>query len=466
MKLWKKVYVLTMIIITLFVNVGFFGIVYFTYEHMLQAEKARCETEFEMIYESMRADIAEIEEKYAINRYYFEKILASYNSYFEEDTQLIGIWDDEMVGETQEHDEKFMQNGISVQKEEQTVIFMTQSMQKIPIEYRIVLKRTLYEFDKIWKTLLPLYVVGGILLSLGVSLVLAMVVRVLLKPLDALAYAAEQVERGNWASRVYIKGNHELTQLGRQFNSMAVAVEEHVEKLKEQSEQKEQLLHNMAHEMNTPITSIQGFADYMQMTNLSEEEQRECLGFITRESKRLKEISSTILSMAVMEHDTVLQGKSFSIKAMCKRLEELYMQQLDETSTTLKIDCQIETLYGNPVLIESLLRNLMNNAIYAVQNKVDGKVCVRISTEENMRQFIVSDNGCGIKEEDKNHIFEPFYRADKARNRASGGSGLGLTFCKKIVEVHYGEIRVESEAEKGTRFIINLPFDNQKETVL
>lgn len=465
MKLWKKVYLLTMIIITLSVNFGFFGIVYFTYEHMLQAEKERCETEFEIIYESMQADIAELEEKYAMDIYYFEKILTSYNSYFEKDTQLIGIWGGEMIGNHQPLDNTVIQNGISVQKDEQTVIFMTQELEKIPVEYKIVLKRTLYEFDKIWETLLPLYIVGGILLSLGVSLILAMVVRVLLKPLDELEYAAEQVGKENWKSRVHIKGNDELAQLGREFNLMAKAVEEHVDKLKEQSEQKEQLLHNMAHEMNTPITSIQGFADYMRMTKLSKEEQSECLSFIISESKRLKEISSTVLSMAVMEHDTDLQKKSFSIKEMCNRLKELYMQSLKEATTTLKIDCQIENLYGNAVLLESLLRNLINNAIHAVQNKSDGKIDVWISTDENMVQLIVSDNGCGIAEEDKAQIFEPFYRVDKARSRASGGSGLGLTFCKKIVEAHKGEICVESEVEKGTRFIINLPFDNQKEIV-
>ena len=465
MKLWKKVYLLTMIIITISVNFGFFGIVYFTYEHMLHAEKERCETEFEIIYASMRVDIAEIEEKYAMNRYYFEKILTVYNSYFEKDTQLIGVWGGKMIGECQPVDNTFTQNGISVQKDKQTVIFMTQELEKIPVEYRIVLKRTLYEFDKIWETLLPLYIVGGILLSLGVSLILAMVVRVLLKPLDGLAYAAEQVGKENWKSRVHIKGNDELAQLGRQFNLMAEAVEEHVEKLKEQSEQKEQLLHNMAHEMNTPITSIQGFADYMRMTKLSKEEQSECLSFIISESKRLKEISSTVLSMAIMEHDADLQKKLFSIKEICNRLKELYMKSLNETTTTLKIDCQVENLYGNAVLIESFLRNLINNAIHAVQNKSDGRIDVWISTDENMVQVIVMDNGCGVAEEDKAQIFEPFYRVDKARSRASGGSGLGLTFCKKIVEVYKGEICVESEVEKGTRFIINLPFDNQKEIV-
>ena len=465
MKLWKKVYLLTMIIITLFVNLGFFGIVYFTYEHMLQAEKERCETEFEIIYASMRVDIAEIEEKYAMNRYYFEKILTVYNSYFEKDTQLIGIWDDEIIGDEQVLDKNSMQNGISVQGGEQTVICMTQSIEKTPIEYKFMLKRTLYEFDKIWETLLPLYILGGILLSLGVSLILAMVVRLLLKPLDALEHAAEQMEKGNWASRVYIKGNHELAQLGRQFNSMAEAVEEHVKMLKKQSKQKEQLIHNMAHEMNTPITSIQGFADYMQMTTLSEEEQRECLGFITTESKRLKEISSTILSMAVTEQDRDLSKCAFSIKELCNRLRELYMQQLHGTNTSLEIDCRLETLYGNAVLMESLLRNLINNAIHAVQNRTDGWIYVWISTEENKVGLIVSDNGCGINEEDKIQIFEPFYRVDKARSRSNGGSGLGLTFCRKIVEVHNGEISVESKVDIGTKFIINLPFDNQKETV-
>ena len=465
MKLWKKVYLLTMIIITLFVNLGFLGIVYFTYEYLLQAETERCETEFELIYESMHADIAEIEEKYAMSCFYFEKILTSYNSYFEKDTQLIGIWNGEIIGDAQTMDEESIQNGISVQKGENTVIYMTQCLEQSPIEYKIVLKKTLYEFDEIWKTLLPLYVAGGIFLSLGVSLILAMAVRLLLKPLDHLEEAAEQVKKENWTARVHIKGNDELAQLGRQFNAMAEVVEGHVEKLKEQSEQKEQLLHNMAHEMNTPITSIQGFADYMQMSILSEEEQRECLGFITTESKRLKKISSTILEMAVLEQDREVSMCTFSIKELCKQLEELYAQQLDGTSITLEMMCQIESLYGNEVLIESLLRNLMNNGIHAVQNQSDGKIWVWISEKDNWVRFIVSDNGCGIKAEDKLQIFEPFYRVDKARSRADGGSGLGLTFCKKIIDAHKGEISVESEVNVGTKFVINLPIDNQKEMV-
>lgn len=455
MKLWKKVYIIAMIIITLGANLGFFGIVYFTYEHMLHAEKERCQAEFGMIYESICADIAQLEEKYPMDIEYFQTILNVYNSYFEEDTELIGIWENEVLGQESQLDEAAIPNGISVQKEENTVIYMTQELSQTPVEYKIMLKRTLYDFDTIWETLLPLYISSGVLISIVISLILAMAVRILLKPLDELERAAVQVENENWSARVQIKGNHELAQLGRQFNSMAEAVEEHVEKLKEQTEQKEQLIHSLAHEMNTPITSIQGFADYMQMSALSEEEQRESLAFITAESKRLKEISATILSMAVMERGEKFPKQTFSIQQMCKRLEKLYEQQFQGTNTDLCIDCRIRQQFGNEALLESLLRNLINNASRAVAENDAGKICVTISAKENSVQWIVSDNGCGIAEKDVAQIFEPFYRVDKARSRSNGGSGLGLAFCKKIVEAHGGEIHVESEAGKGTQFIIN-----------
>ena len=230
----------------------------------------------------------------------------------------------------------------------------------------------MYDFDSIWETLLPLYILGGILISLGISLILAMVVRILLKPLDELERAAVQIEQENWSARVQIKGNDELAQLGRQFNSMAEAVEEKVEKLKEQSKQKEELIHNLAHEMNTPITSIQGFADYMQITCLSEEEQRECLSFITSESKRLKEISTTILSMAVLEKDSELPMQVFSLQEVCNRLESMYEKKFKDANTSFQIDCHVEQQFGNEALIESLYEILSTTLImqYKIRKRV------------------------------------------------------------------------------------------------
>lgn len=454
MKLWKKVYLLTMVIITITVNFGFLGIVYFSYEHMLRAEKERCEAEFEVVYDSLLADISQMEESISLDAQYFEKFLTSYNSYFEADTRIIGVVDDEILGEYVYPSTFYMENGVFIYNEEQTNIYCIQSLDSSHSNYKIIMQRALYDFDKLWDTLIPLYAIGGIVLSLGVSLLLAMVVRVVLKPLDELETVAKQVEDKNWTARVSIKGSDELAKLGRQFNTMAESIEDNVKKLELQSEQKQQLIHNMAHEMNTPITSIGGFAEYMQMGELSVEEQQECLNFIISESKRLKDISSTVLSMAELKQDEDISMRKFSLKELCNRLEKIYQRQFHEENITLEVICDVKVMNGNEVLIESLLRNLITNAYHAVLDKEDGKIKAEIYEEKETIKLQVSDNGCGMAQTDLEQIFEPFYRVDKVRSRERGGSGLGLAFCKRIVETHHGDIKVESELEKGTRFTI------------
>ena len=104
-------------------------------------------------------------------------------------------------------------------------------------------------------------------------------------------------------------------------------MEENISKLEEQSQQKQELIHNLAHEMNTPITSIQGFADYMRISQITSEEQEECLNFIIGESKRLKEISSTLLSMAWMQNAEEVMVKNFSLNPLCNRIKRLFENQ-------------------------------------------------------------------------------------------------------------------------------------------
>lgn len=150
---------------------------------------------------------------------------------------------------------------------------------------------------------------------------------------------------------------------------------------------------------------------------------------------------------------------------------------------SLSMNCEIETMQGNEILIESLLRNLITNAHHAIlqkrdmqvlevtrnsekknmvvlnneiSNKEEGIIEVQIFSIEQGIKIVVSDNGCGMKEEDRKQIFEPFYRVNKARSRENGGSGLGLAFCKKIVELHHGKIEVESKVGIGTKFSILL----------
>ncbi len=461
MKLWKKVYLLALVIITFGINAGFLGIIYYTYDHMLMEEKNRSNAEFIVLCENISADIAKMEENVPLDAEYFAKFLVAYNSYYDADTQLFGIVDGELVTDTISDSELPRGNGVVIRNEEKTTIYISQILDDKHTEYRIVLRRTLDSFDSMWNTLQPVYIIGGVILSLGVSLLLALVVRIVLKPMDKLECAAKKVQEGDWTARVDIAGNNELAKLGNQFNLMAGAVEENIKVLEQQSCQKQELINNLAHEINTPITSIQGFADYMKMSKLSGDEQEECLEFIANESKRLKDISSTLLNMARLGNSQQV----FSIKAMCDRLSKVYKNKFEGQCVHFEISCKIDEMTGNEALIESLIRNLINNAYNATLEKNARTIIVTVYEDGGCVGIKVSDNGCGIADEHITQIFEPFYRVDKARSRANGGSGLGLSFCKKIVEMHKGSIDVESIPDKGTTFLISLPFHNLSENI-
>ena len=456
MKLWKKIYLFTLIVFTLCINVGFMGIIYFTYGQMLEAEKDRSVAEYELMRQSMSAAISEMETAVALDKTYFARYIDAYNSYYQEDTQILGVVYTSTVGDVKQEYLLPTENGLFVEEEENTVIYVAQILDEKHEGYRVIMRRTLKDFDKMWNTLYPLYIGGGVVLSLGISMILAIVTRIMLKPLDKLEAASKQVQQENWSTRVDVKGKDELAQLGIQFNAMAGAIEESIRKRELQSQQKQELINNLAHEMNTPITSIQGFADYMRMSELSEEERQECLKFIAGESKRLKEISATLLQMAQMQDGgEPVKKESFSIQALCKKLETLYQKVFEEENILMRVDCEKDLhMQGCAVLIESLLRNLITNAGYAVAGKQDGWIEVKGFSTEKEIKLVVSDNGCGIKQEHLEQIFEPFYRVDKARSRENGGSGLGLPFCKRIVEQHNGQISVESELGKGTAFTI------------
>ena len=117
---------------------------------------------------------------------------------------------------------------------------------------------------------------------------------------------------------------------------------------------------------------------------------------------------------------------------------------------------QVDTLYGNSILLESLVRNLIHNSIQALAEQKNPLVTVESGKIEKGIEIRIKDNGCGMTEEEIAHIFEPFYRVDKARSRENGGAGLGLSLCQQILQVHGGTLVYESEKGAGTTAIVHL----------
>lgn len=216
---------------------------------------------------------------------------------------------------------------------------------------------------------------------------------------------------------------------------------------------------NVSHELKTPLTSIKGFAD-----TLSEEVGKKYQKFtktISRNTDRLINIVQDLLVISDLERrEQKLQIEKINFKEMLNNIKKMFSERLRSQKIKLKImiDVNAQAWQGDYFLIEQIFTNLIDNAIkYNVEK---GKINVSISNIANNIKIMIEDTGIGIAQEHLSRIFERFYVVDKSRSRKLGGTGLGLAIVKHIVLSHNGEINVESEVGKGTKFIITLPVSS------
>lgn len=217
---------------------------------------------------------------------------------------------------------------------------------------------------------------------------------------------------------------------------------------------------NVSHELKTPITSIQGFVETLLEDELDDpEEIRNFLLIIKKHIGRLKSIIEDLLSLSRLEQDVARSEISFTsanLKDILKTAVQTCEMKAKSKSITLNLTCDedIQAVI-NPLLVEQAVINLIDNAIkYSDEHCT---VSVSALKDGNSNVIKVEDNGIGIPQEHLNRIFERFYRVDKARSKKFGGTGLGLAIVKHIIQLHNGQVRVESEPNKGSTFYIHLP---------
>lgn len=250
----------------------------------------------------------------------------------------------------------------------------------------------------------------------------------------------------------------ELTSL----NDALFSQKKHLMKLNEELNQKNDyiasLVSTVSHELRTPMASIMGFSELLLNRKLSQEKQAKYLETIYLESQRLAAILNDFLDIQKLES-----------KEPGLRLEEIRCQELIESVLTRfpssiyrqhqfskMIPRDLPAIKGDEQRLVQVLINLISNAIkYSPQG---GTVTVKAQKEENEILISVHDEGIGIPEENQNKIFTKFYRVDSSDHREIGGTGLGLSICKEIIELHGGNIRVESREGEGTRFTFSLPL--------
>ena len=220
------------------------------------------------------------------------------------------------------------------------------------------------------------------------------------------------------------------------------AVKKREESLREQAEQRQRLIDALAHEMRTPLTSVVSAARLIQNGNADAETRERMCDLIVRESRRLAEMDENLMKLTRM-NGAEPEKETFSLKEMAEEA----LAAIPET----ELAGEDSTVTADRALVIQLLRNLVNNAA-----KSGTETPVRVTLHEG--GFTVSDEGRGMTEEEVRRCTEPFWKADPARTRASGGAGLGLTICREIAELHGAKLEIRSEPGRGTNVEFTLPL--------
>ena len=272
-----------------------------------------------------------------------------------------------------------------------------------------------------------------------------------LNPLRAFTSQVEKVQPNNLSDMKMAEDVlPEFRQFSKSFNQM-------LDRLDEGFAAQRQFTGNAAHELRTPLALMQA-----QLELFSAEHPKvlpETAGFLLllrEQTERMTQMTKTLLEMSELR--TVPCNDHIEIAPM---IEEIFtdLTPLAEKNGIILESTGDGTMTGSDTLIYRLLFNLTENAIR--YNRPDGIVRITVTEEEKRLIIRVSDTGCGVPEQYRESIFQPFFRVDKSRSRENGGVGLGLSLVWEIVTLHGGEVRVEKSSEKGTTIAVKLPLDAQ-----
>jgi len=267
--------------------------------------------------------------------------------------------------------------------------------------------------------------------------------------------AMQKIAKGDFTIRLddQFHGNEPVSALVQSVNNMAV-------ELKQMEEMRQEFISNVSHEIQSPLTSIRGFARALQNDALSREDRNHYLNIIETESMRLSKLSDNLLALASLEAENPrFEPKPYRLDRQIRSLILACEPQWSDKALDMNVEVEQATITADEVLLSQVWINLIHNSIK--YTPPGGSVCIDLHQHDGGVEFKIADTGIGIEAEDQAHVFERFFKADKSRERSKGGSGLGLSIAQKIVEMHHGTIAVESKVGAGTTFIVSLPVAAQ-----
>lgn len=294
------------------------------------------------------------------------------------------------------------------------------------------------------------FLIWGALLAVAIAFLLTFFLsRRISAPVKALTLATRRLGGGDLSQRVRFKDKSEVGELAQAFNSMAGDLER-VEQLRRN------MVADVAHELRTPLSNLMGYLEAVRDGVIKPD--ADAIRSLNEEVSLLARLVDDLQELSLAESGELkLDYRATDMAKLIDQTVAAMETHVKAKGISLSLDLpdDIPTANVDSYRISQVLRNLLDNAL--AHTKKGGAITVVVRSRSNYIKVIVIDTGEGIPAEDLPNIFERFYRADRSRTRATGGSGLGLTIAKRLVEAHGGKIEAQSEPGKGSRFSFTVP---------
>ena len=297
-----------------------------------------------------------------------------------------------------------------------------------------------------WKliSIFVLITIGALVLALFLS-------QILTKPITNLSRSMRKMGKGDLSVRVPVRDSGELRELAENYNTMAAQLER-------LDKTRSQFVSNASHELKTPLTTMKIMLEtVMYQPDMPEDLRREFMQDMNHEIDRLTGIVTDLLTLTRVDGDkNGMKQEPVNMSALTEEVLRMLSPAAEKRGQHLESNIEPGLqMMGDKARLNQILYNLTDNAIkYSPDG---GRIAVSLRAEPEGLVWRVRDNGVGIPPEDQEHIFERFYRVDKARSRETGGTGLGLSIVKQLVSMHGGTITVHSEPNRGSEFKVVFP---------
>lgn len=258
------------------------------------------------------------------------------------------------------------------------------------------------------------------------------------------------VREGEYSHKIQMRGDDEYTTLATEFNKLT-------DRLQESEATQRQFVSDASHELKTPLASIKILSDSILQNDMDADTMREFVSDIGNESDRLTRMTQKLLTLSKADAQTTCEHEVVDLGETVRRVFRMLVPLADRTqiqlTASLDRGCYVLSMEDDAYQI---IFNLVENGIK--YNHAGGSVHVTVRHTQDEAELLVEDTGMGIPQDAIEHIFERFYRVDKARSRQAGGSGLGLSIVHELVERNFGTIEVSSKEEEGTKFTVRMPY--------